>query len=218
MTDWQELLKEEQKKEYYQELQSFIMKERLEKIIFPSEEDVFKAFHYTPYEDVKVVILGQDPYHGENQAHGLSFSVKKGVNIPPSLRNMYQELETDLGIKAPKHGELTSWATQGVLLLNAVLTVEKDHANSHRGKGWEQFTDQVIRFLNERDDPIIFVLWGNPARKKKCLINQQKHVIIESTHPSPLSAYRGFLGSRPYSQINQQLQKWDKEPINWEIK
>ncbi|MGY3724340.1 Uracil-DNA glycosylase [Granulicatella balaenopterae] len=218
MTDWQELLQEEQAKDYYHELQNFIAHERLTKTIFPPEEEVFNAFHYTPYQDVKVVILGQDPYHGERQSHGLSFSVKKGVKIPPSLRNIYQELEADLGIKAPNHGELTSWAQQGVLLLNTVLTVEKAKANSHRGKGWEKFTDQVIRLLNEREEPIIFVLWGNPAKTKKAFIDTTKHKIIESTHPSPLSAYRGFLGSKPFSQINQQLIKWDKEPINWEIK
>lgn len=214
---WQEVLAAEFEKPYFQELATFLTKERQEKTIYPPQKEVFQALELTPYEKVKVVILGQDPYHGENQGHGLAFSVKPGVKIPPSLRNIYQELATDLAIPPAKEGTLTSWAKQGVLLLNTVLTVEKGQANSHQKKGWEIFTDEIIRQLNKRPEPVIFVLWGNPAQKKKTMIDTSRHVIIASSHPSPLSAYRGFFGSRPFSKINATLENWGETPIDWQI-
>lgn len=215
MPNWKELLGAEWDKPYFKELQSFLDQEYAEHTIYPPREEVGSAFRLTPYDAVKVVILGQDPYHGPGQAHGLSFSVKSGVKIPPSLRNMFKELEEDLGCPIPSHGYLEKWAKQGVLLLNTVLTVRAGEANSHKGMGWERFTDTVIQKLSEREKPIIFVLWGKPAQAKLKLIDTSKHYIIQSTHPSPLSAHRGFLGSRPYSQINEQLVSMNEKPIDF---
>ncbi|MER2006070.1 MAG: uracil-DNA glycosylase [Psychrobacillus sp.] len=215
MPNWKELLGAEWDKPYFKELQSFLDQEYAEHTIYPPREEVGSAFRLTPYDAVKVVILGQDPYHGPGQAHGLSFSVKSGVKIPPSLRNMFKELEEDLGCPIPSHGYLEKWAKQGVLLLNTVLTVRAGEANSHKGMGWERFTDTVIQKLSEREQPIIFVLWGKPAQAKLKLIDTSKHYIIQSTHPSPLSAHRGFLGSRPYSQINEQLVSLNEKPIDF---
>ena len=192
-----------------------ILKEYEIKTIFPLKDDIFNSLKYTDFNNVKVVIMGQDPYHGEGEAHGLSFSVKKGVRIPPSLQNIYKELYTDLNIKPKEHGELTEWAKQGVLLLNAVLTVEKDKASSHKGLGWELLTDYIIKILNKKDDPIVFILWGRFARDKKKYITNPNHLIIESAHPSPLSAYNGFFGSKPFSKTNEFLIKNKKEPIDW---
>jgi len=187
------------------------------KIIYPAKEDIFNALKYTDFDNVKVVIVGQDPYHGEKEAHGLSFSVLKGIKIPPSLKNIYQELESDLGIKPKSHGELIGWAKQGVLLLNAVLTVEKDKASSHKGFGWERLTDYIIKVLNNKTDPIVFILWGNFAKSKKQLITNKSHLVIESTHPSPFSAYNGFFGSKPFSKTNRFLIENKKEPIDWSL-
>ena len=187
------------------------------KTIFPEKGNIFNALTLTDYNDVKVVIIGQDPYHGEGEAHGLSFSVQKGIKIPPSLQNIYKELEDDLGIPPKTHGDLTSWAKQGVLLLNSVLTVEKDKASSHKGLGWELFTDYIIKLLNQKEDPIVFILWGRFARDKKKYITNKKHLIIESAHPSPLSAYNGFFGSKPFSKTNEFLIKNKKEPIDWSL-
>ena len=211
---WDEILKEEVSKEYYIKLRDFIDKEYNKKEIFPIKDDIFNALKYTDYDDVKVVILGQDPYHGIGEAHGLSFSVKEGVKIPPSLRNIFKELYNDLKIERTKT-ELTDWAKQGVLLLNAIMTVEKDKPLSHKNKGWEIFTDTIIKKLNEREDPVIFVLWGNYARSKQVLITNSNHIIIESAHPSPLSASRGFFGSKPFSKVNENLIKLKKEIIKW---
>ncbi|WP_342442397.1 uracil-DNA glycosylase [Lysinibacillus sp. FSL K6-0057] len=215
--DWQEVLKEELEKPYYQKLRQFVANEYSTQTIYPPMNDVMNAFYTTAYHDVKVVILGQDPYHGPNQAHGLSFSVKPGIPHPPSLRNMFQELQDDLGCPIPQNGTLTKWAEQGVMLLNTVLTVRAGQANSHKEQGWEQFTDAVIDLLAAREEPLIFVLWGKPAQRKKQLIRKYKtpHAILEAPHPSPLSAYRGFFGSKPYSKINQQLVEWGKQPIDW---
>ncbi|GGI65485.1 uracil-DNA glycosylase [Enterococcus alcedinis] len=214
---WQRLLADEFEKEYFQDLFKFIDQEYEETTVYPPKELIFSAFEHTPYEEVKVVILGQDPYHGANQSHGLAFSVQKGVKIPPSLRNMYKELASDLNIPPASHGNLISWADQGVLLLNTVLTVREGEAYSHRKQGWEQFTDRVIEVLNAREEPIIFVLWGKPAQQKAAMIDTQKHVIIQSFHPSPLSASRGFFGSKPFSKVNDALKKLGKEPIDWQI-
>ena len=214
---WQRLLADEFEKEYFQDLFKFIDQEYEETTVYPPKELIFSAFEHTPYEEVKVVILGQDPYHGANQSHGLAFSVQKGVKIPPSLRNMYKELASDLNIPPASHGNLISWADQGVLLLNTVLTVREGEAYSHRKRGWEQFTDRVIEVLNAREEPIIFVLWGKPAQQKAAMIDTQKHVIIQSFHPSPLSASRGFFGSKPFSKVNDALKKLGKEPIDWQI-
>ena len=214
---WQRLLADEFEKEYFQDLFKFIDQEYEETTVYPPKELIFSAFEHTPYEEVKVVILGQDPYHGANQSHGLAFSVQKGVKIPPSLRNMYKELASDLNIPPASHGNLISWADQGVLLLNTVLTVREGEAYSHRKQGWEQFTDRVIEVLNAREEPIIFVLWGKPAQQKAAMIDTQKHVIIQSFHPSPLSASRGFFGSKPFSKVNNALKKLGKEPIDWQI-
>lgn len=213
--DWDTILKEEFGKPYYLLLRQFLKKEYTEQIIYPPMDDLWTAFKLTPYNDVKVVILGQDPYHGPGQAHGLSFSVKPGVKIPPSLRNMFKELEADIGCRIPGNGTLTGWAAQGVLMMNTVLTVRQGEAHSHRGQGWENFTDEVIRQLSEREQPIIFILWGRPAQEKKKLIDTTRHAIIESVHPSPLSASRGFLGSRPYSAANRILEAWGETPIDW---
>lgn len=214
---WKILLQEESEKEYWHELQEFIQKERLACQVYPKPQEVFHSFRLTPLEKVKVLILGQDPYHGVGQAHGLSFSVKSGVPIPPSLRNIFKELESDLGISPPMHGELTSWAKEGVLLLNAALTVRKDEAGSHQGKGWEIFTDEVIRTINQKSERVVFILWGALARKKKALINLGKHIIVESPHPSPLSAYKGFWGSHPFSRTNKALAEVGLKPVNWNL-
>lgn len=211
---WDEVLKDEFKKDYFKQLGHFIKDEYSHHICYPKYNHIFNALKCTDYDDVLVVILGQDPYHGENEAHGLSFSVQEGVNRPPSLNNIFKELYDDLGIKRTKN-DLTDWANQGVLLLNAVLSVRKDTPLSHKDKGWEIFTDQIIKKLNDRNTPIIFVLWGNYARSKKGLINNPIHHIIESTHPSPLSANRGFLGSKPFSKINKYLKDDGLKPINW---
>ena len=215
--DWDEVLEGEFEKPYYLELRQFLKNEYETQVIYPDMYDIFNALKYTSYNDTKVLILGQDPYHGENQAHGLAFSVKPGVRIPPSLLNMYKELHTDLGCFIPNNGYLVPWAEQGVLLLNTALTVRAHQANSHKGKGWEVFTDNIIKLLNLRDEPVIFVLWGNNARSKKKLIDTNKHYIIESAHPSPLSASRGFFGSKPFSKTNDILIKLGIDPINWQI-
>lgn len=215
--DWDQLLEEELNKEYFQNLIEFVKKEYKEKTIYPKQSDIFNAFRYTKYKDVKVVILGQDPYHGENQAEGLSFSVKKGIRKPPSLVNIYKELYSDLNIPIEVDGSLVKWANQGVLLLNAVLTVEKDKAASHQGKGWEIFTDEVIKLLNKKDIPIVFILWGSYARSKKKYITNPIHCVIESAHPSPLSAHNGFFGSKPFSRTNTFLTQTKQEPIDWSL-
>lgn len=215
--DWQELLKGEIEKEYYQKLRRILIKEYRTRTIYPNMYDIFNALHLTSYKDVKAVILGQDPYHGPNQAHGLAFSVKEGVSIPPSLVNIYKELHNDLGCYVPNNGCLTKWAEEGVLLLNATLTVRAGQANSHSRIGWQIFTDYIISLLNQREDPIVFILWGNNARKKKEMINNPKHHIIESVHPSPLSANRGFFGSKPFSRTNDFLKSVGKKPIDWQI-
>ncbi len=215
--DWDQLLEEELNKEYFQSLIEFVKKEYKEKTIYPKQSDIFNAFRYTKYKDVKVVILGQDPYHGENQAEGLSFSVKKGIKKPPSLVNIYKELYSDLNIPIEVDGSLVHWAEQGVLLLNAVLTVEKDKAASHQGKGWEIFTDEVIKLLNKKQTPVVFILWGNYARSKKKYITNPNHFVIESAHPSPLSAHNGFFGSRPFSKTNAFLKQTNQKEIDWSL-
>lgn len=215
MLTWNEILEEEMKKDYYQELQAFVQKRREEVRVFPEEKDVFKALELTPFESVKVVILGQDPYHGFGQAHGLSFSVQKGIPLPPSLRNIYKELQDDLGGELPTEGDLSDWAKQGVLLLNTVLTVEEGNANSHKGKGWETLTNRLIDSLNELNHPVIFILWGKPAQDKEKLITNPNHVILKAPHPSPLSAYRGFFGSKPFSKVNEILIQQGQIPIRW---
>lgn len=211
---WDIVLKEEYDKIYFKKLRNFLKSEYNNKICFPKKEEIFNSLLYTDYEDVKVVILGQDPYHGENEAHGFCFSVKDNVKRPPSLNNILKELYLDLGIVREKN-ELTDWAKQGVLLLNSVLTVVKDTPLSHRGKGWEEFTDSIIKKINEKDSIVVYILWGNYARSKKNLITNPKHYIIESAHPSPLSASRGFFGSKPFSKTNEILIKNDINPINW---
>lgn len=212
---WDEELKEEYKKEYFTELMNFVKEEYKNKTIYPKPNEVFNAFRYTDFDNVKVVILGQDPYHGPNQAEGLSFSVSDDVLKPPSLKNIFKELESDLGIPFPKHNSLKPWAKQGVLLLNAVLTVEEHKPASHKGKGWEIFTDDVIDILNKREKPIVFILWGAFARSKKSLITNKQHYIIESAHPSPFSARNGFFGSKPFSKTNEFLEKNGKSKIRW---
>ena len=216
-TDWNPLLKQEFGKPYWKELQRYVYEERKQFKVFPENEEVFTAFHLTSFSDVKVLILGQDPYHGDGQAHGLSFSVKEGIAVPPSLRNIYKELKSDLGIDIPNHGNLGAWALQGVLLLNATLTVRAHQAGSHQGKGWETFTDQVIQQVNQKKEKTVFILWGAFARKKKDLIDLSQHHVIESSHPSPLSAHRGFFGSRPFSEANRVLMGAGREPVNWEL-
>ncbi len=215
---WDDYLREEYNKEYFIKLKHFISNEYKSKIVYPKMSEIFNAFEKTPFDNVKVVILGQDPYHGENEAEGLSFSVKEGVPKPPSLINIFTELEDDLGIKPPNHGSLVSWAKQGVLLLNSTLTVIKDTPKSHSNKGWEIFTDKVISIINKKETPVVFILWGSDARSKKKLITNKKHLIIESAHPSPLSAYRGFFGSKPFSKTNNFLISNNIEPIDWKIK
>ena len=215
--DWAGLLNDEFNKEYYQTLRSFLTNEYKTKTIYPDKYDIFNALHFTPYADVKVVILGQDPYHGPGQAHGLSFSVNPGIKIPPSLLNIYKELNSDLGCYIPNNGYLKKWADQGVLLLNTSLTVRAGEANSHKSIGWEIFTDRIISLVNEKEDPVVFLLWGNNAIKKKNLITNKKHLILTSAHPSPLSASRGFFGSKPFSKINNFLISVNKKPIDWQI-
>ena len=215
--EWLEALQGEFKQPYYKKLFQTVIEEYRTYRIFPPADDIFNAFHYTPLGKVKVVIFGQDPYHGENQAHGLCFSVKPGVDIPPSLVNIYKELHDDLGCSIPSHGYLTKWAKQGVLMMNTVLTVRAHQANSHRGIGWEAFTDAAIRVLNEQDRPIVFILWGRPAQMKKSMLTNPKHLILEAPHPSPLSSYRGFFGSRPFSKTNEFLVENGIEAIDWQI-
>ncbi|OLO42218.1 uracil-DNA glycosylase [Alkalihalophilus pseudofirmus] len=215
--EWSAVLKSEFTKEYFVSLQQFLKEEYMKETIFPNQPDIFNAFEYTPYSEVKVVILGQDPYHGPNQAHGLSFSVQSGKKLPPSLKNIYKELHTDIGCDIGKNGCLVKWAEQGVLLLNTVLTVKQGEPNSHKGIGWETFTDRVIEKLNERKKPIAFILWGRHAQTKEALIHAPHHYIIKSPHPSPLSASRGFFGSKPFSKINRWLMEKGEEPIDWQI-
>lgn len=215
--DWKELLMPELEKPYYKELRQFLIHEYRTTTVYPDMYSIFNAMHYTAYKDVKAVILGQDPYHEPGQAHGLSFSVQEGVEPPPSLINIFKELETDLGCHVPDNGCLIPWAKQGVLLLNTVLTVRAHQANSHQGRGWEQFTDHIIELLNDHEKPIVFILWGSPARRKKSMITNERHLIIESPHPSPLSAYRGFFGSRPFSRCNNFLKANGETPIDWQL-
>ena len=215
--DWLEELGEEFRKPYYKKLYTMVKDEYSTQVIFPASEDIFNAFHLTPLKDVKVVILGQDPYHNVGHSHGLCFSVKPDVDIPPSLVNIYKELQDDIGCYIPNNGYLVKWASQGVLMLNTVLTVRAHQANSHRGIGWEEFTDAAIKVLNEQDRPIVYILWGAPAQKKKAMLNNQKHLILEAPHPSPLSAYRGFFGSKPFSKTNAFLSEHGIEPIDWQI-
>lgn len=214
--DWDKILDGEFEKEYYRDLREFLIHEYKTQMIFPSMYDIFNALKYTAYQDVKTVILGQDPYHEPNQAHGLCFSVNRGVKKPPSLVNIFKELQSDLGIHAPDHGCLEDWAKQGVLLLNAVLTVRAGQANSHKGKGWEIFTDRVIELLNQREKPMVFLLWGANAKAKSNLITNKKHLVLTAAHPSPLSAYNGFWGCRHFSKTNDFLSQYG-EIINWEI-
>lgn len=215
--DWLEPLKPEFSKPYYKELYQKVQEEYNTRLIFPPAEDIFNAFDFTPLSEVKVVILGQDPYHGDGQAHGLCFSVKPEVDTPPSLVNIYKELQSDVGCYVPNNGYLEKWAKQGVLLLNTVLTVRAHQANSHRGIGWEQFTDAAIRALNEQDRPIVFLLWGKPAQTKKSMLHNSKHLILTAPHPSPLSAHRGFFGCKHFSQTNAFLKEHGLEPIDWQI-
>ncbi|NEN82888.1 uracil-DNA glycosylase [Paenibacillus elgii] len=215
--DWAPLLEDQFQAPYYHRLRSFLKQEYATRTVYPDMHDIFNALHYTSYADTKVVILGQDPYHGPGQAHGLSFSVKPGIPAPPSLQNIFKELQSDLGCSIPDNGCLVPWAEQGVLLLNTVLTVRQGEAHSHKGQGWETFTDRVISLLNEREKPIVFVLWGNPAQQKMQLITEQRHFIVRSVHPSPLSAHRGFLGSRPFSQVNDFLRSIGSAEIDWQL-
>lgn len=215
--DWAKVLQEEFTKPYYMQLREFLKYEYSNFTVYPDMYDIFNALHYTPFSDVKVVILGQDPYHGPNQAHGLSFSVKPGVPHPPSLRNIFQELQNDLGYAIPKSGSLVPWTRQGVLLLNTVLTVRAGQAHSHKGKGWEIFTDRVIESLNEKPDPVVYILWGSAAQSKQKLIDTTKHYIVKSPHPSPLSAHRGFFGSKPFSKTNAYLRMIGKTEIDWAL-
>lgn len=215
--DWKNILDDEFNKEYYQKLRTFLTNEYRTKVIYPDKYDIFNALHFTPYKDVKVVILGQDPYHGAGQAHGLSFSVNPNIKIPPSLLNIYKELNSDFGCYIPNNGYLKKWSDQGVLLLNTSLTVRAGEANSHQKIGWEIFTDKIISLINEKEDPVVFLLWGNNAIKKKNLITNKKHLILTSVHPSPLSASRGFFGSKPFSKINNFLISVNKKPIDWQI-
>ena len=216
--DWDLILADEINKDYFKKLITFVKSEYDKKTIYPKKAEIFKAFRNTSYKDTKVVILGQDPYHGENQAEGLSFSVKLGITQPPSLKNIFKELHNDLGCQIPTHGSLVKWSEEGVLLLNTVLTVEKDKAASHKDIGWEKFTDEVIMKLNEKNTPVVFILWGNFARSKKALITNKNHYIIEAAHPSPFSAYNGFFGSKPFSKTNNFLISRGLKPIDWEIK
>jgi len=217
VTDWNPVLRGEFAKPYWPELQAFVRAERERHAVYPPHDQVFAALHLTSYADTRVVILGQDPYHGPGQAHGLCFSVADGVTLPPSLVNIYKELQSDLGIEPPRRGDLSAWARQGVLLLNTTLTVRRGAAASHQGKGWETFTDEVIKAVNAKDHPVVFILWGGHARRKKQLIDTARHVIIESAHPSPLSAGNGFFGSRPFSRTNAALEAAGLAPIDWRL-
>lgn len=214
---WDILLEEEFSKDYYKELQEFLAEEYKTYIIHPDKDEIFSALSATSYENTRVVIFGQDPYHGENQAHGMSFSVKKGVDIPPSLKNIYKELSQELGCYIPNHGCLEKWAKQGVLLLNASLTVRDGEANSHKGKGWEKVTDKITEILNNRREPVIFILWGNDAKKKEELITSPQHIILSAAHPSPLSASRGFFGCGHFAKVNNILTAMNQKPIDWQI-
>lgn len=214
---WWKWLEPEFEKEYYQKLRDFLKTEYENQTIYPAADDLFNALKFTSYENVKVVILGQDPYHGPNQAHGLSFSVQEGIKQPPSLRNIFLELQQDLGYEPPNHGSLEKWAKQGVLLLNTVLTVRNGQAASHKGQGWETFTDRVIELLSEREKPVVFILWGKYAGEKKALIHTAKHIVIESPHPSPFSARKGFFGSKPFSRANRALREMGLDEIDWKI-
>lgn len=215
--DWSPLLEEEFQRPYYLQLRQFLIEEYRHQTVYPDKYDIYSALHLTPYADTKVVIIGQDPYHGPGQAHGLSFSVKPGVGAPPSLQNIFKELQTDLGCFIPDNGHLVQWAKQGVLLLNSVLTVRANIPNSHKDKGWEVFTDRVISTLNKREEPVVFILWGSHAQKKQQMISADRHFVIQSPHPSPLSAHRGFFGSRPFSRTNQFLRTIGYEEIDWQI-
>lgn len=215
--DWQEILKPQFESEYYLNLREFLKSEYSSHTVYPDMYDIFNSLKLTPYQSVKVVILGQDPYHQPGQAHGLAFSVKKGVQIPPSLQNVYKEINADLGLPIPSHGCLTDWAEQGVLLLNTALTVRRGEPMSHKGKGWETFTDAVISALNMREKPVIFLLWGAPARAKKALITSPRHYVLTAAHPSPLSAYNGFFGCKHFSKANAILEKLGEKPIDWRI-
>ena len=215
--DWDNILSSEWEKPYYKELRAFLKQEYKTQTIYPDMHDIFNALKYTSFEDTKVVIIGQDPYHGEGQAHGLCFSVKKGIVPPPSLKNMYKELESDIGFVIPKHGELTSWAKQGVLMLNTVLTVREGSPNSHKGMGWEKFTDRVIAELDKKQTPVVFLLWGANARKKAEIIKNPIHKKLITVHPSPLSAYNGFFGCKHFSKTNEILLSSGLSPINWQI-
>ena len=216
-TDWNPILRQEFNKPYWVELQNYILDQRASHMVFPAHPDVFRAFHLTSFATLKVVILGQDPYHGVGQANGLCFSVSPGVSFPPSLQNIFKELEDDLGVSKPQSGDLAAWAEQGILLLNTTLTVRQGAPASHQGKGWETFTDEVIRGIRHKKEKIVFVLWGASARRKKSLIDVTKHTCIESVHPSPLSAYRGFFGSKPFSRINQLLRQQGITEIDWSL-
>ena len=215
--DWDEILASEFQSDYYKKIRYWLKKEYAEQTIYPPMEDIFNALRYTPYHEVKAVLLGQDPYHGPGQAHGLCFSVKEGIAPPPSLKNIFQELESDLGFPPPQNGTLTKWAQQGVLMLNTTLTVRRGQANSHKNLGWTTFTDAIIRKLNERETPIVFLLWGGNARSKKPLITNPHHLILETVHPSPLSAYGGFFGCRHFSRCNEFLQTHGETPIDWNL-
>ena len=216
--DWDTILKDELDKEYFKNMLSYLKEEYENKNVFPKKDEIFKAFKLTPYKDVKVVILGQDPYHGYGEAEGLSFSVKDGIKMPPSLKNIFKELKDDLGYDIPKSGSLVNWAKEGVLLLNTVLTVVEDMPTSHKDIGWEIFTDEVIKKLNEKENSIVFILWGNYAKSKSKLITNKNHYIITSPHPSPFSAYNGFFGSKPFSKTNTFLKNKNIKEINWQIK
>lgn len=216
-TDWNPILKGEFDQPYWSELQSYVRSERERHAVYPPHDEVFRALHLTAYADTKVLILGQDPYHGPGQANGLAFSVAAGERIPPSLQNIHKELESDLGVARPAHGLLEPWAQQGVLLLNTTLTVRAHSAASHQKQGWETFTDQVIRAVNDKGDVVVFILWGASARKKKALIDTGRHAVIESPHPSPLSAHRGFFGSKPFSRANEALRAAGRSPIDWTL-
>ena len=216
--DWAAALDQEFHKEYYRQLYTFVREEYSKRVIYPPSDEIFSAFHFTPLSEVKVLLLGQDPYHNEHQAHGMSFSVPQDQReIPPSLQNIYQELHDDLGCYIPNNGYLTKWADQGVLLLNTVLTVRAHQANSHRGHGWEQFTDAVIEAVNAQERPIVYLLWGRPAQSKIPMLTNPRHLILQAPHPSPLSAYRGFFGCRHFSKCNEFLEKNGVEPIDWQI-
>ncbi|MGK2948778.1 MAG: uracil-DNA glycosylase [Acidimicrobiales bacterium] len=216
-TDWNPVLKAELAKPYWPELQRFVAEERSQHAVYPAHPEVFAALHLTPFADVKVLILGQDPYHGAGQAHGLCFSVRPGVPVPPSLANIFKELQSDLGIDPPGHGSLEAWARQGVLLLNATLTVRAGQAASHQGKGWETFTDAVISAVDDKPERVVFLLWGASARKKRALVDTGRHVVIESPHPSPLSAHNGFFGSRPFSRADAALEEAGRAPVDWRL-